>query len=56
MKKVFLRLFIIGLVFVAFQFKPVEKAYNTVKAVIETPGLINKDSLTIKSRVKFTGD
>lgn len=52
MKKVFLQLFIIGLVFVAFQFKPVEKAYNTVKAVIETPGLINKDSLTIKSRVK----
>lgn len=53
MKKVILLLFIISLVFVAFQFKPVEKVYDTVKAVIETPSLINKDSLTIKSRVNI---
>ncbi|WP_426431229.1 DUF4846 domain-containing protein [Winogradskyella sp. HB-48] len=53
MKKVILLLFIIGLVFLAFYFKPVEKAYDTVKAVIETPSLINKDSLTIKSRVNI---
>lgn len=53
MKKLILLLFIIGLVFVAFQFKPVEKAYDIVKAVIETPSLINKDSLTIKSRVNI---
>lgn len=53
MKKVILLLFIVGLIFVAFQFKPVEKAYYTVKAVIETPSLINKDSLTIKSRVNI---
>ncbi|WP_138433280.1 DUF4846 domain-containing protein [Winogradskyella algicola] len=53
MKKLILLLFIIGLVFVAFQFKPVENAYDTVKAVIETPSLINKDSLTIKSRVNI---
>ncbi len=53
MKKLILLLFIIGLVFVAFQFKPVEKAYDIVKAVIEMPSLINEDSLTIKSRVKI---
>jgi len=53
MKKLILLLFIIGLVFVAFQFKPVEKAYDIVKAVIETPSLINEDSLTIKSRVNI---
>jgi len=53
MKKVLFILFIIVLVFVAFKFKPVERAYDTVKAVIETPSLINKDSLTIKSRVNI---
>lgn len=53
MKKLILLVFIIGLLFVAFKFKPIEKAYDTVKAVIETPSLINKDSLTIKSRVNI---
>ncbi len=53
MKKLILLLFSIGLVFVAFQFKPVEKAYDIVKAVMETSSLINEDSLTIKSRVNI---
>ncbi|MCT4631024.1 DUF4846 domain-containing protein, partial [Winogradskyella sp.] len=53
MKKIILLLFIIGLVFFAFQFKPIEKAIETATAIIETPSLINKDSLTIKSRVNI---
>ena len=38
------------LVVIFLQFKPDEKAIKTIAAVIETPSLINKDSLTIKSR------
>ncbi|APY07847.1 hypothetical protein BWZ20_05840 [Winogradskyella sp. J14-2] len=54
MKKLILLLFIISLVFIAFQFKPVENAYDTVKAIVETPSLVNKDSLTIKTRVNIS--
>lgn len=52
MKKVILVLFIgASLVVLALQFKPVKKAVRIVKSSIETPSLINKDSLTIASRV-----
>ena len=54
MKKVILILFICAtLVVLAFQFKPVEKAVSIVSAVIDTPSLVNKDSLTIASRVNI---
>lgn len=43
-------LFFIPIVLV-FQLRPIKKAVNTVAAIIETPNLINKDSLTIQSRV-----
>lgn len=36
--------------FVAFQFKPVE---DVAKAIITKPSYINKDGLTVKSRVKI---
>ncbi|WP_040281328.1 DUF4846 domain-containing protein [Psychroserpens damuponensis] len=52
MKKVLLiTLILTSLVVLAFQFKPVKKVVNTVKATIDTPSLIDKDSLTIHSRV-----
>lgn len=41
-----------ALVLIAFQFKPVKTVAQTVQGLIETPSLINKDSLTIKTRVK----
>ncbi|EDP71520.1 hypothetical protein FBALC1_03512 [Flavobacteriales bacterium ALC-1] len=44
---------IIAIGLIAFQLKPVKKAVDTVTAIIETPSLINKDSLTIKSRVNI---
>jgi hypothetical protein len=54
MKKVILILFICAsLIVFALQFKPVEKAVGIVSAVIDTPGLVNKDSLTIASRVNI---
>jgi hypothetical protein len=54
MKKLLLIICILGsLVVLAFQFKPVKKVINTVKASIDTPNLINKDSLTIASRVNI---
>ncbi|WP_179336903.1 DUF4846 domain-containing protein [Winogradskyella ludwigii] len=54
MKKVILILFICAsLIVFALQFKPVEKAVGIVSAVIDTPGLVNKDSLTIVSRVNI---
>lgn len=40
-------------VLIAFQLKPVKKVVNTVTAIIETPSLIDEDSLTIKSRVNI---
>ncbi len=57
MKKglLFLLLFF-AVIVLAFQLKPVKKAVETVTAIIETPSLINKDSLTIKSRVKLPSD
>lgn len=44
---------LVGLVVIAFQLQPVKKAVETVTAVIETPSLVNKDSLTIASRVNI---
>lgn len=41
------------LVVIFIQFKPAENANNTIAAVLEAPDLINKDSLTIKSRVNI---
>ena len=52
MKKVFLLLLLLITVLVlAFKIKPTENVVDTVAAILETPSLINKDSLTIKSRV-----
>lgn len=42
---------VVALGFLAFQLKPVKRAVNVVVAVVETPSLVNKDSLTIASRV-----
>ncbi|MBV7269806.1 DUF4846 domain-containing protein [Winogradskyella luteola] len=54
MKKVLLILLIcLAAIALAFQFKPVKNAIDTVKAIVETPTLINKDSLKIKSRVNI---
>jgi hypothetical protein len=53
MKRGFLiGIIISALVLIAFQFKPVKTVAHTVQGLIETPSLINKDSLTIKTRVK----
>jgi hypothetical protein len=43
-------------VLLAFQFRPIEKVINTVKESIETPSLVNQDSLTISSRVNMPND
>ncbi|MEO1032408.1 MAG: DUF4846 domain-containing protein [Bacteroidota bacterium] len=51
MKKFLLVLVIIVVFILAFQLQPVEKVVDKVVAIVETPSLINKDSLTIKSRV-----
>ncbi|WP_179321261.1 DUF4846 domain-containing protein [Winogradskyella helgolandensis] len=54
MKKVLLAILILtSLAVLAFQFRPVKKVVNIVKSSIETPSLINKDSLTIASRVNI---
>ena len=54
MKKFFLlTLLLVTLAVLAFQFKPVKKITKTVEAIINTPSLINKDSLTIVSRVNI---
>ena len=53
MRKLLLVLVIIAVFILAFQFKPVEKAVDRVVAYVETPSLINKDSLTIKTRVNI---
>ena len=54
MKKglLFLLLFF-TIIVLAFQLIPLKKAAETVSTIIETPSLINKDSLTIKSRVNI---
>ncbi|NRD20871.1 hypothetical protein HNV08_12515 [Winogradskyella eckloniae] len=41
---------------VALQLKPAKKAVDMVAAVVETPGLVNKDSLTIATRVNAPKD
>ena len=52
MKKALLvLLLIISVVVLAYQFKPVKQVVSVVESTIRTPSLINKDSLTIKSRV-----
>ncbi|WP_282041092.1 DUF4846 domain-containing protein [Winogradskyella flava] len=57
MKKVLLILItILAIGLIAFQLKPVKKAVNTVAAIIETPSLIHKDSLTISTRVDVPND
>lgn len=54
MKKVLLLISLLGIIVVfAFRLKPVNKIANTVSATFNTPSLINKDSLTIKSRVSL---
>ncbi|WP_179333389.1 DUF4846 domain-containing protein [Winogradskyella costae] len=54
MKKVLLAILILtSLAVLAFQFKPVKKVVSIVISSIETPSLINKDSLTIASRVNI---
>ncbi|SDS12371.1 DUF4846 domain-containing protein [Winogradskyella sediminis] len=54
MKKIILVLLILtSLAVLAFQFRPVKKVVSIVKSSIETPSLINKDSLTIASRVNI---
>ncbi|WP_299368098.1 DUF4846 domain-containing protein [Winogradskyella sp.] len=53
MKRIVLVLIIIAAVILAFRLKPVEKAVDKVVAYVETPSLINKDSLTIRSRVNI---
>nr|WP_321231805.1 DUF4846 domain-containing protein [uncultured Psychroserpens sp.] len=53
MKKIVLTtLIVILLAVLAYQFRPVKTAVNMAKASLVTTSLINKDSLTIKSRVK----
>ncbi|WP_111682074.1 DUF4846 domain-containing protein [Winogradskyella tangerina] len=52
MKRLLLIVVIVAIVLLAFQLKPVEKTVNKVIAYVETPSLINKDSLTIRTRVK----
>lgn len=54
MKKIlFILILIIAVAALAFQFKPVKETVNYVsKSVVSKENLINKDSLTIQSRVK----
>jgi hypothetical protein len=51
-KGLLILLTVLAICLIAFQLKPVKKAVDIVEAIIETPSLINKDSLTIISRVK----
>ncbi|WP_179005098.1 DUF4846 domain-containing protein [Winogradskyella forsetii] len=52
MKKFLLVVLILAsFLMLAYQFQPVKKAVQTVAAVVETPSLVNKDSLTISTRV-----
>lgn len=45
-------LLLVLLLVLFIQFKPAKNTIKTIAATIEAPSLINKDSLTIKSRVK----
>jgi len=52
MKKGLLILILLtAFIVLAFQIQPINKVVDTVSNYIETPSLVNKDSLTIKSRV-----
>ena len=54
MKKVlFILLLLVVIVFLAFQIQPVKKVVETVNSIVETPSLINKESLTINTRVNI---
>lgn len=55
-KGLLILLLLVAVIVFAFQLKPVKKLADTVTAIIETPSLINKDSLTIKSRVKVPNE
>ena len=44
-------LIVILLAALFFQFRPTKQAIKTIASLIDTPSLINKDSITIKSRV-----
>jgi hypothetical protein len=44
---------ILAICLIAFQLKPVKKTVDRVEAIIKIPSLINKNGLTIKSRVNF---
>jgi hypothetical protein len=50
-KGIFVLLGLLIVLLLAFQLKPINKVIETATAIIETSSLINKDSLTIKSRV-----
>lgn len=52
-KALFTILILSSLVVLSFQFKPVKRIVNTIKSSAERPSLINKDSLTIQSRVNI---
>ena len=57
MKKTLLTLFVLTtLVLLVYQLKPIKRVTKTVASVINTPSLINKDSLTIKTRVEIPND
>lgn len=54
MKNILRITIVLGLLVVVFiKFKPTKKTMKTFAAVIEKPNLINKDSITIKSRVNI---
>jgi len=57
MKKFLLLVLILAsLLGLAYQFKPIKKTVHKVAAAMETPSLINKDSLTISTRVNVPKD
>lgn len=57
MKKVILILFVLAsFAVLAFQFQPVKKAVTIVTSSVKTPSLVNRDSLTIASRVNLPED
>ncbi|WP_299099142.1 DUF4846 domain-containing protein [uncultured Winogradskyella sp.] len=52
-KGLFIVLVLFAIAVLAFQLTPVQKTVDTVVSVIDTPSLINKDSLTISTRVNI---
>jgi hypothetical protein len=52
-KALFTILILSSLVVLSFQFKPVKRIVNAIKSSAERPSLINKDSVTIQSRVNI---